>query len=239
MVKSSPSADARQVRAQVQEYLAAQPPDARRALRKIRALIRSVAPGAVEVFSYGIPGYRFEGRPLVWCAGWTQHVSLYPIGAALLRPAELQRYETSKGTIRFRLAEPLPSALVKRLVKGRISQIRKNERVWAPARCGSHSPPFPGAPGSNHALNGGYHWHDRRPPGDGSCAVMMPASVTVTRGTWRRGSRGRALKATPGDVPDEAGAHGQNGEAGAGWGIAARRTGHLTPGGPGVVNRAG
>ena len=120
---------AKGVRVKVQEYLAAQPPDARRALRKIRALIRSAAPGAVEVFSYGIPGYRFEGRPLVWCAGWKHHVSLYPIGAALLRRADLQRYETSKGTIRFLLAEPLPAALVKRLVKGRISQIRKNERV--------------------------------------------------------------------------------------------------------------
>ncbi len=128
-MKPSSSADAKTVRGQVQEYLAAQAPDARRALRKIRALIRSAAPGAVEVFSYGIPGFRFEGRPLVWCAGWKKHVSLYPIGAKLLRSAERERYETSKGTIRFPLDEPVPSALVKRLVKGRIVQIRKNERV--------------------------------------------------------------------------------------------------------------
>jgi len=123
------SADAKVVRGQVQKYLAAQSPDARRALRKIRAVVRSTAPGAVEVFSYGIPGFRLEGRPLVWCAGWKRHVSLYPIGAKLLRPAELERYETSKGTIRFPLDEPLPAALVKRLVKGRIAQVRKNERV--------------------------------------------------------------------------------------------------------------
>ena len=111
---------------QIRAYLAAQPPATRAVLKNIRESILSAAPGAVEGFSYRIPAVRLDDKALVWYAGFKHHVSIYPIGDAIKRKyaADLDGYETSKGTVRFPLSKELPVGLVKRLVKARVDELR-------------------------------------------------------------------------------------------------------------------
>jgi uncharacterized protein YdhG (YjbR/CyaY superfamily) len=114
----------------VDKYLAAIPEPARATLSTVRALIRSAAPPeATECISYGIPTFKYNGA-LVAYAAFKNHCSFFPMGAALIRKfkKELAGYETAKGTIRFPVDKPLPSALIKKFVKARIAQNGERKR---------------------------------------------------------------------------------------------------------------
>jgi len=114
-----------QTLAAIRTYLAALPPASRRALTELRAVIEGAAPTAEPTFSYRIPAYRYSGRMLVWCAGWNAYVSIYPITPAMKEAggAELDRYVAGKGTLRFALNAPLPTRLVRRIVRARVAEI--------------------------------------------------------------------------------------------------------------------
>jgi uncharacterized protein YdhG (YjbR/CyaY superfamily) len=109
--------------ANVDEYLAPLSADKRAALEKLRRAIKSAVPNAEECISYNIPTYRLDGKMLLSFGAAANHCALYagahPIKA---HEAELAGYDTSKGTIRFQPDDPLPDALVRKLVKTRIAE---------------------------------------------------------------------------------------------------------------------
>jgi uncharacterized protein YdhG (YjbR/CyaY superfamily) len=113
----------------VDEYLAGVPEPARGTLNKIRAAIRSaVPPEATEAISYGIPAFKYKG-PLVWFAAFSSHCSLFPTASVIEAfKNELKCFSTSKGTIHFPTDKPLPTALVKKLVKARVTQNKSKKR---------------------------------------------------------------------------------------------------------------
>ena len=112
----------------VEEYLASVPEPARNTLNRIRAVIRSAVPAeATEVISYGIPAIKYKGV-LLWFAAFSEHCSLFP-GSSVIKvfKEELTDFEISKGTIRFPVDKPLPTALVKKMVKVRLAEKERNK----------------------------------------------------------------------------------------------------------------
>ena len=105
----------------VDEYLAAAPEPAHAKLVKMRTAIRSALPAeATEVISYQIPAFKLK-KVLVWFAAFQEHCSLFPTAAVLQQyKTELEGFKTSKGTVQFSLDKPLPTALIKKLVKARL-----------------------------------------------------------------------------------------------------------------------
>lgn len=110
--------------AEVDAFLAALPEDAQMALERLRQTIRAAAPTAVETISYGVPAFKYRGRPLVSFGAGKAHCAFYVQSPAVMdsHAAELASYDTSKGTVRFSPGEPLPSALVTKLVEARIAE---------------------------------------------------------------------------------------------------------------------
>ena len=113
----------------IDEYLARVPEPARGTLKKIRAVIRSAVPKeATEGISYGIPAFKYKGW-LVWFAAFSNHCSLFPTASVIEAfKNELKGFSTSKGTIHFPTDTPLPTALVKKLVKARVAQNESKKR---------------------------------------------------------------------------------------------------------------
>jgi uncharacterized protein YdhG (YjbR/CyaY superfamily) len=108
-------------KAEVEAYLAQVSEPARTTLEKMRAMIRAAAPKeATEAISYRIPSFQLKGG-LVWYAAFKNHCSFFPMDHSLAEEfaEELKKYKVSKGTIQFPADQPLPKALVTRIVKSR------------------------------------------------------------------------------------------------------------------------
>ena len=108
----------------VEDYLAALPEESRAALEKLRKTIKAAAPEATETISYQMPAFKDHGRLLVSYAAFKNHCSLFPMSMRVIEThrEELKPYYAGKGTIHFHADEPLPDALVQKLVKARIAE---------------------------------------------------------------------------------------------------------------------
>jgi uncharacterized protein YdhG (YjbR/CyaY superfamily) len=117
---------------EVDAYIATFPKPAQALLKKVRATIRAAAPQAAEIISYRIPAYRQHGN-LAYFAGFKAHIGLFPPvrGNAALEKA-VAKYAGPKGNLRFPYDQPLPLALIARVVKHQVR--RDQQRAAARAR---------------------------------------------------------------------------------------------------------
>jgi uncharacterized protein YdhG (YjbR/CyaY superfamily) len=115
--------------ATIDEYLAGVPEPACSTLKKMRAAIQSALPSdATETISYKIPAFKRKNI-LVWFAAFSDHCSLFPTASVIAEfKDELEGFSISKGTIHFPLNKPLPTALIKKIVKARAKQDESKKR---------------------------------------------------------------------------------------------------------------
>jgi uncharacterized protein YdhG (YjbR/CyaY superfamily) len=108
----------------VDDYLAALPEAPRAALENLRKTIKAAAPEATETITYQMPTFKLDGRFLVSYAAFKDHCSLFPASQAVMEAhgEQLKSYFSGKGTLRFTADEPIPAALVKKIVKTRIEE---------------------------------------------------------------------------------------------------------------------
>lgn len=110
--------------ATVDEYLDRVPKGRRVMLERLRRTIRAAAPGATEVITYQMPGFKAYGRALVSYAAFSDHYSLFPMGLSAIAAhrREVAPYLSGKSTLRFSFEEPLPVAVVRLIVKTRVAE---------------------------------------------------------------------------------------------------------------------
>ena len=108
--------------ASIDAYIATFPPEVKALLLQMRQTIQKAAPKATEAISYQIPTFKLHGN-LVHFAGFKKHIGFYPGAAGIAAfQGELAGYKSAKGSVQFPLDQPLPLALVTKIVKFRVKQ---------------------------------------------------------------------------------------------------------------------
>ena len=104
----------------VEAYIAQFPDEVQKILEKIRKIILSEVPEAEEKISYAMPGYYLNKKPLVYFAGYKNHIGFYatPTGHEKFEK-ELSKFKQGKGSVQFPLKQEIPYDLIKEIVKFR------------------------------------------------------------------------------------------------------------------------
>lgn len=115
----------------VNQYFSVFPAKTKARLKEMKTIIQEAAPGAEEVISYNMPAFKQHGV-LVYYAAYEKHLGFYPTGSGIAAfQKEISSYKNSKGAVQFPLDEPLPKALITKMVKFRVKEDKEkaNEKA--------------------------------------------------------------------------------------------------------------
>jgi uncharacterized protein YdhG (YjbR/CyaY superfamily) len=109
----------------IDDYLATVTGDKRTALDKLRKTIRSIVPRAEECISYGMPAFRLDGKVIAGFQATAKGCSYYPFSGTTLQTLapDLKGFGKTKSALHFPADEPLPTTLVRKLLKARIAEL--------------------------------------------------------------------------------------------------------------------
>jgi len=94
-------------------------------LETLRRSILEVVPDAEQCISYGTPAFKIDGKTVAGFAAFKSHLSYLPHSGSVLSQlgGEILGYTSTKGALHFAVGEPLPDALVRKLVETRLQEI--------------------------------------------------------------------------------------------------------------------
>jgi len=106
----------------IDDYIANFPEDVQKVLEQVRVTIQKAAPQAEEAISYQMPTFKLNGN-LVHFAAWKNHIGFYPTPSGTKEfQKEIAKYVFAKGSIQFPLNEPMPLALITKIVNFRVKE---------------------------------------------------------------------------------------------------------------------
>ncbi|HVV55924.1 MAG TPA: DUF1801 domain-containing protein [Mucilaginibacter sp.] len=107
----------------IDDYIAMQSEPFRATLNELRGIIRSLAPQAEEMISYQVPSFKHHYM-LVGFGVNKKYCSLYPMSSKLTKEMEddLKGIKISGTTLHFNPGEPLPVAVIKKIVLKRVME---------------------------------------------------------------------------------------------------------------------
>jgi uncharacterized protein YdhG (YjbR/CyaY superfamily) len=109
----------------IDDYIAQFSPEVQSVLEKIRLTIQRAAPEAKEMISYRMPAFKLD-RMLIYFAAFKDHIGIYPpVHADARLNQALARYRGPKGNLKLPLDEPIPYALIGRIIKFRVKEPRQ------------------------------------------------------------------------------------------------------------------
>lgn len=110
--------------AEIDRYLADVAEPKRSTLEQLRRTILEVIPDAEQCISYGVPGFRLQGKVVAGFAAFKNHLSYLPHSGSVFPELreELTSYRTSSGALQCAIDTPLPKSLVAKLISVRIAQ---------------------------------------------------------------------------------------------------------------------
>jgi uncharacterized protein YdhG (YjbR/CyaY superfamily) len=108
-------------------YIRAAPREGQPHLRRLYAILKSVAPEAEEAIKWGTPFF-VEPRFLFAFSAHKAHLNFTP-NAEGLEPfrKELEGHKTTQGSLQIRYDEPLPEDLVRKLAEHRVQVMRERQ----------------------------------------------------------------------------------------------------------------
>lgn len=111
--------------ATIEAYLEGVSPMQRHEYEKIRTLIGKLVPDVEETLSYGMPAFKYGGKPLIYFGAFKDHMSLFPTGDPTIDEIEgVENFRTSKGTLQFTTEKPIPQSVLSEIIKRRMENIQ-------------------------------------------------------------------------------------------------------------------